>query len=287
MDAYEKRGYLTDGFRLFHLTDVPDREFEFHYHDFDKLIIFLSGQVTYLIEGRSYHLTPYDLVLVPHHLIHRPEINQSAPYERIIIYLSPGFLSRYETADYDLSACIKKTRATHSEVLRIPRLLQSTLFQSIKNLETACSEEGFANDLRCRLLFLEFMIQLNRSILSQEIIYPETASSNQQIQQILAYLNEHLTDKLDIRTLSQHFHISRYHMMRLFKQETGYTIGDYLTSKRLMLARELLNSDYPITELCYACGFPSYAAFSRAYRAAYKESPRAARTALKIHGLHF
>lgn len=287
MDVYEKRGYLTDGFRLFHLTDIPAQEFEFHYHDFDKLIIFLSGQVTYLLEGRSYDLKPYDLVLVPHHLIHRPEIDQSVPYDRIIIYLSPDFLTRYQTADYDLSACIKKTRETHSEVLRIPRLSQSTLFQSIKNLETACGEEGFANELRCQLLFLEFMIQLNRSILSQDIIYLDTDSTNQQIQQILTYLNEHLTDKLEIRTLSEQFHISRYHMMRLFKQETGYTIGDYLTSKRLMLARKLLSEDYPITELCYACGFSSYAAFSRAYRAAYNEPPRAARTVGKAQSLHF
>lgn len=281
MDTYEKRGYLNSGFRLFHLTDIPEQEFEYHNHDFDKLIIFLSGKVTYLIEGRSYELKPYDLVLVPHHLIHRPEIDQTVPYDRIIIYLSPDFLTAFKTDDYDLSACIQKTIQTHSEVLRIPHLSQSTLFQTIKNLEQACSENGYANKLHCQLLFLEFMIQLNRSILNQDIIYLSTPSTNQQIQQILLYLNDHLSEKIQINELSERFHISRYHMMRLFKQETGYTIGDYLTSKRLMLAKELLNQDYPITELCYISGFSSYASFSRAYKAAYGEAPGATRSSRK------
>lgn len=277
MDNYEKRGYLKTGFRLFHLTDIPKEEFEFHYHDFDKLIIFLSGNVAYLIEGRSYELHPYDLVFVPQHMIHRPLINHTVPYDRIIIYLSPDFLTAFKTADYDLSACMQRARQTHAEVLRIPHLSQSVLFQSIKTLEQACSEDAYANELRCQLLFLEFMIQLNRSILNQDIIYPDTSSTNEQIQQILAYLNDHLTESIRIEQLSERFHISRYHMMRLFKQETGYSIGDYVTSKRLIVAKELLQQDYPLTEVCYMSGFSSYTTFSRSYKAMYGKSPRAGR----------
>lgn len=44
------------------MTDIGRQEFEFHYHDFDKILIFLSGKVTYLIEGRSYELQPYDII---------------------------------------------------------------------------------------------------------------------------------------------------------------------------------------------------------------------------------
>ena len=274
MEAYEKRGYLDQGFRLFHLTDIPREEFEFHYHDFDKLIIFLSGQVTYMIEGRTYELKPYDIVSVPQHMIHRPLIDQGVPYDRIIIYFSPDFLTHYKTSDYDLSTCIMRARETHSEVLRIPHLSRSVLFQSIKNLEQACQEDGYANELRCRLLFLEFMIQLNRNVLNEDIIYLSTVSGNRQIQQILAYLNDHLAERLSIEQLSREFHMSRYHMMRLFKQETGCTIGDYLNSKRLMLAKELLLQDYPLTEICYMSGFSGYTAFARAYKKTYGKTPR-------------
>ena len=40
----EKTGYLEQDFRLFHIKDQTKREFSYHYHDFHKVIIFLSGK---------------------------------------------------------------------------------------------------------------------------------------------------------------------------------------------------------------------------------------------------
>ena len=60
----EKTGYLKEEFRLFHINDRTDREFSYHYHDFHKIIVFLSGKVTYHIEGKAYHLKPRDILLV-------------------------------------------------------------------------------------------------------------------------------------------------------------------------------------------------------------------------------
>ena len=91
MDSYEKRGYLNSDFRLFHLIDTKKQDFEYHYHDFDKIIIFIRGNVTYKIEGCTYKLEPYDIILVGHNDIHKPDIDPTVPYERIIVYLSPAF----------------------------------------------------------------------------------------------------------------------------------------------------------------------------------------------------
>ena len=72
MEQYEKKGYLNSEFRLFHLTDQETKEVDYHYHDFDKITIFIRGKVNYMIEGRSYDLKPYDIVLVKQGDIHRP-----------------------------------------------------------------------------------------------------------------------------------------------------------------------------------------------------------------------
>ena len=87
MDQYVKKGYLNSEFRLFHLTDQETREVEYHYHDFDKITIFLKGNVSYTVEGRSYELKPYDIVLVRHNDIHRLTVDNSTPYDRIIVYM--------------------------------------------------------------------------------------------------------------------------------------------------------------------------------------------------------
>ena len=42
--TYEKRGYLNENFRLFHLADGNHQEIAYHYHTFHKIIILLAGR---------------------------------------------------------------------------------------------------------------------------------------------------------------------------------------------------------------------------------------------------
>ena len=76
-----------------------------------------------------------------------------------------------------------------------------------------------------------------------------------------------------IDLIAGQFYISKYYMMRLFKQETGYTLGQYISQKRLLLAKELLSSGVPGTQVCYDCGFKDYSTFSRAYKQLFGVTP--------------
>ena len=251
MEQYVKKGYLNSEFRLFHLTDQETREVEYHYHDFDKITIFINGQVNYMIEGKSYALKPYDIVLVRHNDIHKLTVDNSSLYDRIIVYISPNFMNAYKTDSYDLSYCFQKAEEEQSNVLRIPSLEKSSLFRSITRLEHSFSDDGYAAELYRQVLFLEFMIHLNRAARKNRLEFIDTAGSNTKILDILQYINENLSEELSIDTLAEHFYISKYYMMRLFKQETGYTLGHYISQKRLLLAKELILSGVPGAQACF------------------------------------
>lgn len=274
MQQYNKRGYLNSDFRIFHLKDNLSKEFEFHYHDFLKVTIFIKGKAQYHIEGKSYELEPYDIVLVNRNDIHRIRVDSSFPYERIIVYISPSFIEDYQTSEYDLGYCFKKAKKEHSNVLRIHSLEKSSLFKITNRLERSFEDNEYASSLYRKILFLEFMIQLNRAAITNRVEFLDTELYNTKIVDIMHYINSHLTDSLDIDTLAKEFFISKYYMMRLFKAETGYTIGNYITYRRLLLARELISEGLPITQACFASGFGDYSTFSRAYKSEFSESPR-------------
>lgn len=273
MDNYEKKGYLNSDFRLFHLTDTPKRDFEFHYHDFDKIIIYICGSVTYRIEGCSYKLKPYDIILVRHNDIHKPDIDPSVPYERIIVYLSPGFLMAYQSDSYDLSTCFQKSKELHSHVLRIYSMEKSDIYRTLVNLEYACTHNGYARELYCQVVFLEFMIQLNRASLDNRVQYLSPSSGDYRVLGIMDYINSHLMEDITVDRIAAACYISRYHLMHLFKGETGYTLFDYITEKRLALARNLLKNGTPVSEACFGSGFKNYSTFFRAYKKHYHVSP--------------
>lgn len=271
--TYEKKGYLNSDFRIFHLVDNVRREFDFHYHEFHKITIFISGKAQYYIEGKTYDLQPYDIVLVERNHIHKIDVDSSVPYERIIVYISPGFIDAYKTEDYNLGYCFMKAREEHSNVLRVQSIEKSSLLKTTHRLEHSFADVDYASALYQQVLFLEFMIQLNRAAIKNRLEFLEDALYNQKIVDMMHYINEHFKEPLDIDTLASRFYISKYHMMRLFKAETGYTINNYIRYKRLLWARELITLGEPITEACFESGFQNYSTFSRAYKTEFGEVP--------------
>lgn len=280
MPEYSKIGYLVSNFKMFHLKDQERRQFHYHYHDFHKIMILLSGDITYYIEGRSYDLTANDIVLVSAGEVHRPVIKSDIPYERIILYVSPDFLDRYHAPDNDLGLCLREAKAEQSHVLRFGTQGTEKLQAAIHHLDHSRGDLDYASELYQEVLFLEFMIQLNRAALHKRIDFVAHSPSDEKIIAILDYLNRHLTEDISIESLSAHFFISRYYLMHTFKEQTGYTIGSYLTARRLALARQLIAEGMPITEVCYNCGFKNYTTFSRAYKKSFGESPREFRQSL-------
>ena len=274
MQQYNKRGYLNSDFRIFHLKDSISREFDFHYHDFHKITIFIRGKVQYFIEGKSYALKPYDIILVSRNDIHRVQVDSCNAYERIIVYISPSFMDAYKTDEYDLHYCFEKAKKERSNVLRIHNFEKSSLFKTMNRLERSFEDEEYAQSLYRQLLFLEFMIHLNRAAIKNRVEFLDTELYNSKIINIIQYINSHLAEDLSIDRLSGTFYISKYYMMRLFKAETGYTIGNYITYRRLLLARNLISQGMPATQACFASGFHDYSAFSRAYKSEFSETPR-------------
>lgn len=277
---YERRGYLHSDFRLFHLKDTSMERIDWHFHEFHKVILFLSGQAAYSVEGRHYRLLPGDLVVIARGCIHRPEIEGEMPYERIILYISADYLQKISIPDCALSRCFSQTREQGSFVLRLSERMDDYV-RCLSALEHAMSDREYGASLLRQSLFLQFMVCLNRDSMQSRLSYVEAASCDEKILSILQYLNVHLSEPISIDALSQQFYLSKYHMMRRFRTETGCTIHGYLTEKRLQLAMELLSQGQGAQAVCLQCGFQDYSAFSRAFRRRYHVTPGTIRS--KMH----
>lgn len=272
MDAiYEKRGYLLEDFRLFHLRDAQGIQTDYHYHEFCKLLLLISGSGRYAIEGNRYVLKPGDLVLLDHRCVHKPEFEPGQPYERIILYLSPAFLQRESRGACQLEACFSGLSAP---VLRLSPAQQQLLRTRLDQLEQALQTGGFGCEILCNSLLLQLLVELARIQQQDSSLHPEPLHpTDPTILGILSYLDRHLTEPLTIDRLAEEFYLSKYHMMRRFRQETGTTIHCYLQERRLFLARELLAQGKSATQICYEVGFGSYAAFARAYGRLFGVTP--------------
>ena len=266
---YVQRGYLHEDFRLFHLRGAMEESVDWHYHTFHKIIEFLGGESGYGVEGKQYLLQPGDLVLVPQGCIHRPEAEPNAPYERRILYLSPEFLRR-AGGSCDLAACFDRAR---EEFRFVVHPADGTGGAQLAALEHAEREDAFGRELLAQSLLFQFLIGLNRAMADDLLQYAQPAAYDRKIESILRYLSEHLTEPVSIDDLAARFFVSKYHMMRQFRAQTGYTIHGYLTGKRLMFARAMIAAGTPILQASEESGFGDYSAFLRAYRKQFGAAP--------------
>ena len=273
-DYGNKSGYLNRDFQLFHLKDKKNQDFEFHYHDFNKIIIFLSGKVTYLIEGKAYYLKPWDILLVNNHDVHKPLIDSSETYERIIIWANSDFIENHNYENCDLSTCFKLANEKSFNLIRLETKSQNHIQFIIKSLQTSFDSNDFGSKLLSNSLFVQLLIYLNRVHLGNMYLNEEDSLKyDKQIEKILKYINNNLCSDLSVEFFSREFYISKYYLMHKFKKETGYTLHNYVMQKRLLMAKDLIRNGEPITKTYAQCGFNDYSCFLRSFKNTFHKSP--------------
>jgi AraC-like DNA-binding protein/mannose-6-phosphate isomerase-like protein (cupin superfamily) len=274
--GFTTRQYMiTPDFEFFHYRDVPDVEIGYHNHDFYEIFYFISGNVTYLVEGTSYRLKAGDILLVNNRELHKPVIEERQPYERIVLWLNPEFLKRQSVEGTDLTDCFESSSKRRHNLLR-PEGEQSVVFKNILGrLEKVISSSGYGSSILQSLYVTELIVCLNNAFKdSPENIVEVDVGYNEKISSIISYINENLDGELSLDFISEKFYVSKYHLLREFKKYAGYTIHSYVRKKRLIKAKALLREGVQVSEVYIRCGFGDYSNFIRSFRQAYGLSPK-------------
>lgn len=260
---YSKRGYLFNDFKVFNIKDKCNKKFEFHYHEFNKIILFKSGNVKYNIEGREYPLSANDILLVKRGNIHRPVIDENVTYNRIVIWIDNNFLDSIR-----LSECFKIADKKDIKIIKSAN-------QKIFNLAEEIAQSNvndFAYNQYNKAILIQLLILITRSI-KQDNIEFANYKSDRQIDEIIKYINCNLDKKLCVDTIADAFFISRYRLMHKFKEYTGKTIYAYIQSKRLLNAIRCIENGATAKEACYHSGFNDYSVFLKAFKKEFGTTP--------------
>ena len=101
----------------------------------------------------------------------------------------------------------------------------------------------------------------------------------QRINKVVAYINNHLDETLDLRTLANEAALSDFHFHRIFKALKGEAIGGYITRLRLEATARLLRyTALTIEEIAFNIGYETPASLSKAFKKQYGISPTEYRT---------
>lgn len=273
--SYQTRQYmLKNEYEVFHYKDLDLSEVELHHHDFYEVYLLLSGKATYMIEGRSYILSPGDIILVNTDELHQLNVhNKSIAYERIVLWIKPQFLKELGSNETDLSCCFKKTGAFHTNLVR-SAAVTGKIHRCLSNLLVETDYNGFASDIYYRNLIQQIMIEINRDMLDTPATDIKDIVTDDLIRSVMIYISENISSPLTLDAIASKFHISKYHLLREFKRYVGTTVYRYILQKRLILAKQLILQNMPIKEVYMESGFGDYSNFFRAFKMEYGITPK-------------
>ena len=274
-EDFTHRQIMADHFYEYHhYRDEVPPVVDFHEHAFYEIYLFLSGNVNYIIEGRTYKLQPGDILLTNNSDIHRPEILPSKqPYERTVIWLDDDFFSRMRDIGEDLTACFKDAARRNYRLIRPSKTQLSEIRSACRIMEQERMNHQIGNRIMAYSAMMNIIVLLSRAYYDTPDSAQQDVTENDQVNQIIAYINEHLAENLTLDSLAEQFYISKYHLGHLFKQFTGLSLYQYIMKKRLTVARNMLTLGTPVTTACIECGLNDYSNFLKAFKREFGCNP--------------
>jgi len=261
-------------FEIFRYKDAYLKEVALHHHDFYEVYFFLSGNVQYNIESRSYLLTPGDVLLISPMELHQPMFgSEHREYERIVLWIDKQFLEGFILSGQNLTACFDTTVPGHTNLLRPEGVARQYLTFLLENLMVEVDSEDPYSDMAALSLLAQVLVALNR-LAKQSAGEENKSGQDATVYSVLSYINEHYSENLTLDDLANKFFISKYHLSREFQRLVGTSVHRYIVQKRLVMAKQMLSAGRPSSEVYQNCGFGDYSNFYRAFKAEYQISPK-------------
>lgn len=264
----------THTFAFAHLYN-DEKAMDMHIHDCYEIYYSISGGKQFLIDNYFYDISNGDIFLINQFESHYLTQIDQQKHERIILSIDPEYLKQISTETTNLNHCFQFRGTDMPHQLHLSQEEQTRFIYFIHKLR---SNSGFGEDILDHATFLELMVFLNHAFDKRCRASTEEESKapgyHAQVDEILSYINTHISENLTLEELSAHFFLSSSYLCRIFKATTGTTINKYITAKRITISKSLLSQGYSVNEACEACGFNDYSNYLKAFTKAVGISPK-------------
>lgn len=243
--------------------------------DLFSVFLLLEGSLDYVIEGKVVHVTPKDIILVGNNEFHYSIVKNGASCDYILLMIDLEFFIKNNCAGFDDMVFNRKIGSDN--VIDAKKVLRSGIFDIFERLDSYVKEQPVCLTV-INGIIIELLYNLNRQVKKAN----NSNHKHEKIKNILSYINNNLNEELSLDNIASKFFLTKQHLCKIFKENTGFTVNKYITYKRVVLVRELYLKGMSLSQACSEAGFSDYSAFYRAYSKIMHEPPRKSLSKIKL-----
>jgi len=231
-----------------------------HRHTWHELYYLLEGERRYFIDGQIYTVHEGDVILISKSTLHHTTSLSNRQHTRFLISFSDEFI--HKSMQSEVEKCFAVRHFTLTEEAR--RGFEDILDKII----TEYAAKSPFSDALFQAYTTEFLVMLIQHLQADKGTRIRTKTPTEQlIESATGYIQDNLQSNLTLSYVSDMYHLSQSYFSRIFRIYTGFGYNEYLKHLRIQKAAQLLlNTNMPISEIAYQCGFSDSNYFSTVFK---------------------
>lgn len=250
-------------------SDVKDRV-QLHSHNFYELLFCRGGSLQYLLGTQRYRLQRGDIVYIPPGTSHRPLLLDKLvePYTRYVLWASPAFAEM-------LHGAFPQEELLPAEAFLL-RTAATPWQETLGGLFRTGVQENYTRAPGWQAAVcgntLQLLVQMARARAGEHALRPQ-AERQELLDALLVYIENHLQDRITLADTARRFLVSESSVNQLFRKRMKVSFYRFVTQRRLIAAKVLLQDGLPAEQISARVGFGDYSSFYRAFKREYGISP--------------
>ena len=250
-------------FDVIYRKDSPTYPVGPHSHNGVEIYLTLSPLPDVLLNDTVSEVPAGTLIIIPPFCVHQLYHSSGTLYERYILSLNMQWLNAVFCGQTDFLSYMKQSTAP---LLLVPN--QASRTELIRGMTALLSFSKVITPSAMAELFalLAKLNEIVENLCPAQTLTPPVSPAQQRINEIIAYIHNHITENLTVEELARHFFLHPDYLSRLFKKHTHATVSHYITLQKIATAQSLLRDGQTVTQVQTALGYSSYAHFFKCFQ---------------------
>ena len=234
---------------------VLGREF----HDYDEIVMFLGDEAKFVSKNTQTTLTPNDIVWIAREQFHQFIITKTESYTRCIVAIKRGS---------PLSHIFALSTQNLVSISNANDVFLNIFNNIIKTLTGPLEKNEKTMLLGALITQLIFEKKQTPNISNKNFVEPSSI-----ISRAISYIDLNLSSNLTVKNIANNLNVSQSTLSHKFHEELNISVYQYISKKRISIARQYILSGYSLNAAALLSGFNDYGSFFRICKSHYGIKP--------------